>query len=313
MDHFVAIDFETANYNRDSACSVGLAVVENGQITDTFSSFIRPTPNTFDDKLIGIHGITPEAVRHAPTFAELWPEIQGRCRVGLIAAHNASFDVGVIHACTNALDDCWQPSRYFCTYRMAQAMLPGLPNHKLATLANLFGIHLDHHVAASDAIACAEIGIRLQRLCDEKSCTQHLCQYADFGHKYTDELTFTAAAIRLSLDPISTPASNLVEAAPADERFTSKRFVFTGDLCYLTRDQATAEVEQQGGRVTSSVSKKTSFVIVGDEVFDAYKRSGKTTGKLAKAVALEASGLGPRIISETEFIFMLSDQSEVQL
>jgi DNA ligase (NAD+) len=51
----------------------------------------------------------------------------------------------------------------------------------------------------------------------------------------------------------------------ADERFVNKQFVLTGTLAEFTRDEAKAQIEARGGRVMSSVSKKTDFVIAGEE------------------------------------------------
>lgn len=50
-----------------------------------------------------------------------------------------------------------------------------------------------------------------------------------------------------------------------DERFVNKQFVLTGTLASFTRDEAKAQIEARGGRVMSSVSKKTDFVIAGEE------------------------------------------------
>jgi len=52
---------------------------------------------------------------------------------------------------------------------------------------------------------------------------------------------------------------------PADERFAGKQFVLTGSLADFTRDEVRALIEERGGRVTSTVSKKTDYVVAGDE------------------------------------------------
>ena len=45
MKDFAGIDFETANYNRSSVCSVGIVIVRDGEIVDSFYSLIQPEPN----------------------------------------------------------------------------------------------------------------------------------------------------------------------------------------------------------------------------------------------------------------------------
>jgi DNA polymerase-3 subunit epsilon len=161
-DDFVAIDFETANDDHASACAVGVATVRGGAVVDTYSSLIRP-PTTFF-KYTGTHGLAAQTVAGAPTFADIWPEIQRRCGGGIVAAHKASFDMGVIAKCV-AHYKLPRPSiQYVCTCRLARCLVPGLANYQLPTVAGHYGIALNHHEATSDAVACAELAIRLFRL-----------------------------------------------------------------------------------------------------------------------------------------------------
>ena len=73
---FIAIDFETANSSMGSACSMGLAFVLNNEIVDTKYYLIQPPLLEFDISNIEIHGITAEMVKDAPTFDEVWEEIE---------------------------------------------------------------------------------------------------------------------------------------------------------------------------------------------------------------------------------------------
>lgn len=89
---FVAIDFETANHNRSSACSIGIAVVKNNAIVDAKAFFIRPIPNYYAPINKQIHGISEKDTDSAPTFSELWNEELKHYLVGRdIVAHNAPF------------------------------------------------------------------------------------------------------------------------------------------------------------------------------------------------------------------------------
>ncbi len=71
MSTILAIDFETANYERDSACAVGLALVQNGRIIKTDSFLIRPPNSWF--VFTYIHGLTWDDVCDSETYDELWP------------------------------------------------------------------------------------------------------------------------------------------------------------------------------------------------------------------------------------------------
>ena len=178
---FAAIDFETANRDRRSACAVGIAVVRDGKVVDTFSSLIRPPNHNFLKAFVELHKITPQKVRNAPTIQDIWPEIQSRCGSGLVAAHNAAAcDVGILIACAKEYRLRRLSGNYLCTLQLARAILPGLPNHKLATLTNIFGIPLDHHNARSDAMACAELAIRLINLAGPEHIRGYYREFSRF-------------------------------------------------------------------------------------------------------------------------------------
>ena len=89
--NFVAIDFETANEKRDSACSVGLVKVKNGEIEDVFHQLIKPADMRFSRWNTRVHGITKADVEDAPSFQETVPKILEMTENELVVAHNASF------------------------------------------------------------------------------------------------------------------------------------------------------------------------------------------------------------------------------
>ena len=64
MDNFAAIDFETANNERTSICSVGVVIVRNGEIADRFYSLVHPEPDYYLYWNTRIHGLTQEDTAH---------------------------------------------------------------------------------------------------------------------------------------------------------------------------------------------------------------------------------------------------------
>ena len=90
---FAAIDFETASGTRASACSLGIAVVEGGEIVARREWLIRPPSLYFSPFNIAVHGITPEMVEDAPQFDALWPEMERAIGGRTLVAHNAAFDM----------------------------------------------------------------------------------------------------------------------------------------------------------------------------------------------------------------------------
>ncbi|MDR1587227.1 MAG: 3'-5' exonuclease [Treponema sp.] len=156
--NFIAIDFETAKYSRESACSVGMVKFLNGKAVDTFYSLIRPPVLYIRPDFTDIHGLTVEDVRDAPNFAEVWKSgILPFTSCLPLVAHNAAFDMGVLRAALEWYELPVPPFKYFCTLELARAAWPELESHALASLGKHFGISYDAHNALADAETCGTI------------------------------------------------------------------------------------------------------------------------------------------------------------
>ena len=159
--NFLAIDFKTASYGRDSACAVGLDRVEDGVIVRKESHLIRPPSNEF--VFTYIHGITWEDVLYEPCFEGLWGSIEELfAGIDFLVAHNASFDRGVLKACCERAGIEYPDIPFRCTVRAARQAW-GVRPTKLPDVCAHLGIDLDHHDAASDSEACARIMIAALR------------------------------------------------------------------------------------------------------------------------------------------------------
>lgn len=155
MSSFVAIDFETSDYPRDSACSIGLVRVEGGKIVSEFSHLMRPPRKQM--RFTDIHGIRWSDVENMPTFGELWGEISSFIDgVDFLVAHNAPFDRGVLHACCECYGINVPQWPFQCTVRVARNHF-GIKPAKLSNVCHVLGIDLKHHEALSDARAAAQI------------------------------------------------------------------------------------------------------------------------------------------------------------
>ena len=157
MDRYICFDVETPNFRNDRMSAIGICVVENGEITEERYSLVNPE-EPFDGFNISLTGITPEMTAGAPSFGELWQSFGPLLKSGLLVAHNAQFDMSVLSKCLRAYNiPCRDSTEYLCTCRMSKKMMPWMPNHKLDTVCRELFIDLNHHNAASDARACAEI------------------------------------------------------------------------------------------------------------------------------------------------------------
>lgn len=156
----LAIDFETANYPRESAIALGVSVIENNAVTETRAWLFRPPGERIYIRrdFIAIHGITSNMLKDKPDFSGVWDEMKPYFnRADMLIAHNAGFDRTVLYAVAAHYDIEIPAFDWRCTVNLSRVMWPGLFNHKLPTVCEHLGITLKHHDPASDAEASARI------------------------------------------------------------------------------------------------------------------------------------------------------------
>lgn len=159
MYRYIAFDVETPNRYNNRISSIGISVIADGSITDSFYSLVNPE-TYFDYFNTQLTGIDEDMVAGAPTFPELWERIEPLLSSGILVAHNAVFDLSVLRKCLNDYEITWKDKAlYCCTVQMGRRLLPDM-SHKLNDLCSYYGICLDHHKADSDSHACAEILLR---------------------------------------------------------------------------------------------------------------------------------------------------------
>ncbi len=157
---FCAIDFETATNDRNSACELGVSLVENSQIVMTKTWLIKPPSYPyFNQRNIDVHGILPSDVKDAPTFDDIWYEVEDMIYGNLMIAHNASFDAGVLRSCLDYYDIFKPKINYLCSIQIAKKSWNYLPKYGLKNLADYHQIQFKHHRAGDDAEACAKISL----------------------------------------------------------------------------------------------------------------------------------------------------------
>jgi DNA polymerase-3 subunit epsilon len=183
--NFVTIDFETANYSRDSACAVGLVKFQDGKKVDSFYSLIRPPVlYVVSEFTEDVHGLTADDIKDAPAFPELWKTVRQFIGGFPLAAHNAPFDMSVLEAVLNRYELEIPALRYFCTCNLARNAWPQLESHALTFLGEHFGIVYNAHHALDDAETCGKIAL----LAAEKFGAKHLAETLDAAGLETKEL-----------------------------------------------------------------------------------------------------------------------------
>lgn len=166
MQNFVAIDFETANFEKSSVCSVGTCIVRNGEIVDNYYSLIHPVPNYYCQRCQDVHGLGPSDTNNAPEFPEVWAEAIDRVKQYFpyiedsevpFVAHNKAFDENCLKAVFAAYDTKYPNYEFDCTLLKSRKVWPE-GHHNLDIIADYCGYEItNRHHALSDAEACAII------------------------------------------------------------------------------------------------------------------------------------------------------------
>jgi DNA polymerase-3 subunit epsilon len=157
MVRFVALDFETADGGSDSACAVGLAVVEGTRVVDVLYRLIKPPRSRI--LFTRIHGIHWKDVAEQPGFGAVWGDLRpALAGAAFIAAHWARFDRRVLNGCCAACGLAVPDLPFVCTVALARSLWQLRPA-RLPDVCRYLCIPLEHHHARSDALACARIVI----------------------------------------------------------------------------------------------------------------------------------------------------------
>jgi DNA polymerase-3 subunit epsilon len=316
LDSFIAIDYETANTDYRSACSLGVSIVENGKVVETFESLIQPPKefSEFDPFNVMIHGITPTQIKGAPTFDYLWEKLDNfnsKYKVPFVC-HFSGFDIRVTEALLNHYGVSFQEIQFYDTYTIARKLWPQLINHKLNTLSENFKIDLNHHNAASDAQACALIALKQIEDLGKNSLIEVAENYGyklgvlnSSGVKTMSDFMNYGSTNYKAYDPKAASSKDVLpdrEVNLGSDLF-GKNIVFTGELTSMSRKEGIQRAVNNGAIVASGVSKKTNYLIVGVSDFIDFS-SGKKTNKLKDAEALSALGQDISIIDEEDFLKM---------
>lgn len=317
MLSFAAIDFETANSNRASACSLGITKVINGKIQEQKYEIFKPPSgfDNFDSRNIQIHGIRPETVTSKPRFAELWDEF--RLFIGdlPLIAHNASFDLSVLRATLLESDLSWPELEYACTMVMSRHM-NNLASHSLLYVAHELEIEWDkerHHDALYDSEICAKIAIEMALRKNSKELKDLLVSLElQMGMLFEDGW-YTCRSLKSHHYSHHTSAENrwkaseikVNEGADPTHPLYGKIIVFTGKLYSMSRPDAWQLVASLGATPKESLTKSTNMLVVGEQDPQKLVPGESQSSKFREAEKMLKNGSQIEIISETDFLAYL--------
>lgn len=280
-DDFVAIDFETCTSLRTSAISVGMVKVVDAEIVQQFYSIINPIRDEYTDKEPNrtIHGIALKTAEKADSFDKIFNGI--RLFIGdlPIVCHNAAVDAEILRALMNYYGlSGINVDNVIDTYALSKS--------SLSECCKKYGIALGkHHNALSDAEACARIYLELigKPLLD--------CGGDPVFSRTSD------AAVSREIDKSHRLKLTDDEIENKNTLFFNSTVVITGVFeLYPNRDELAQRLQKLGAKVNSSISKKTTYVIVG---------SGAGPKKIEKIQELQDEGHPIRILREHDLANIL--------
>ena len=185
-DTYVVFDIETTGFSAisDKIIEIGAVKVEEGKITERFSTFVNPgVPIPFE--ITRLTSITDQMVMEAPDIQTVLPQFLEFVGNAPLVAHNASFDVGFIEQ-NCRYQDITPDFTSVDTVAMARILLPTLSKYKLNVVAGALHISLEnHHRAVDDAGATAEIFVKFLEMLEEKGI-HDLTQLNQYGAQSKD-------------------------------------------------------------------------------------------------------------------------------
>lgn len=307
---FIALDFEIANRNYNSACSLGLVFVSENKIVDKKYFIIKPPTNNMDPAMTDVHGLTIDDVKDAPTFDSVWNEIsQYFNNENYIIAHNAQFDMSVLKNCLITYDLEIPDFKYICNIPITTRACrrEGIPN-SLEARAARFGIKMEeHHNALSDAMTVAQLILTCIKLQGRKSFQTYLNTYSSIPIRNFKDLKYSTrfkGGNRFE-------SVRVTEIVPEHDNFHKehpvydKVVVFTGELDATSRRDAMQQVVNLGGMIRTSVSRFTDYLIIGKQDLSIVGRDGKSS-KERRVFELIEQGHNIQVLNEDEFLNLVN-------
>lgn len=286
---FTVIDTETTGYDPrwDEMIEIAALRVRAGKVVDSFSSLIRPAAQV-DDFFTQLTGITNDALAAAPDIQEVLPQFLDFVGDDVVVGHNAHFDVNFIYDAAEGFLNRPFVNDIVDTMRLARHALPDLDSHSLSSVAAALGVtRVGEHRSLGD---CKTTYAVLQAL-------------AATGFDF-DGIKRTRSSHQVKAADITAYAG----AEQPDNPLYGKVCVFTGTL-EMPRRMAMQAVANIGGICADSITKKTNFLVLGNNDYCSTIKDGKST-KQKKAESLILKGQDLQILSESVFYDLIQMQND---
>lgn len=298
LSDYIVFDIETTGLDSsyDEVIEIGAIKVKNNKIVSKFNSLVKPK-NEIDEYITELTGITNEMVKDAPTIEEILPDFMNYIGNDILIGHNVNFDINFIYdnLYRNKFDVL--TNDFIDTMRISRKLLPGLSHHRLIDLAKYFKIDsTNNHRSLKDCEITMNVYENLKEIALQKY--GNVDEFKNTFKKHKKE------GLRAK-DIISTNTEFDV-----DNLFYDKYVAITGTLEKMLRKEAMQIIVDLGGHCEDGVTKKTNFLILGNNDYNPILR-GKKSSKLIKAETLKLEGKDIEIISENVFYDIVDDYVKI--
>ena len=290
---YVVLDLETTGLSPeyDEIIEIACVRVRDHKVTDTFSTLVKPI-NEIDSFITELTGITNEMVSNAPTLKEALPNAIDFISKDIVLGWNVNFDIKFL-----ALNSYYQLQKPFINdfvdgMRIARRLYPDLQHHRLSDMVDFLGVELKaHHRATEDCLATFNCFEKMQNAVLEKYPShEDFIKTVSYSKKGLDART------------LSTDKTEFDSTHP----LYGKICVFTGTLDRMERKAAMQIVLDLGGQCANGITKKTNFLVLGNNDYRSSIKDGKSN-KQKKAEEYRLNGCDIEIIPEDVFYDMIQE------
>lgn len=262
---FTAIDFEKANNDSCSVCSIGISVFENNELLFSNNYLVQPPGNEYLPLHTSIHGITADDTMTEPYFPTIWNRIRENIRGEIVVAHNGSTVEFPILKKLFSFYEMEKPLfTEICTQQLSQKLFPYLKNHKLSTLADVFNIGFNeklHHNAMYDSEICGFVFIKMKEFFTLNSSFHPENAIKTNNGNRSESLSQSFSSKKIDSGFIYPTTKPKYE----NHYFYSKKIVITGEFTAFPkqRNKLAQILFDCGADINTGISKNTDLVLVG--------------------------------------------------
>lgn len=289
---YVILDLETTGLDPafDEIIEIGAIRVRNGEEVERFNSLVKPS-YPVDPYIEELTGLTNAILKTAPNLSEVLPAAYEFIGSDIIVGHNVNFDINFLYDNLSDLLGLTCKNDFVDTLRLSRKLLPELSHHRLSDIAEALGVErVQEHRSLGDCETTYNCFKMIEhRVLSSIGAEAFIKSFKGKPSKSLDLHTLTA------------DSSMFDETHP----LYGKVCVFTGALERLTRAEAAQIVLNIGGICDNGVTKKTNFLILGNNDYCPTIKEGKSS-KQRKAEEYKAKGQDIEVLTENVFYDLIS-------